>query len=173
MERKLSINFFGAPCSGKTTFATQLFSDLKKDHYDVEFVPEYAKTLTYENRQNVLKNQLFVFANQYYNMTVPNTKIIINDSPLLLSLIYNKSHENLDSLALECYNEFDNINFYLPIKDNYISKGRNESLEEARLIDDKIIIMFIDLHIPFIQINDYNMIKFHLNNNEYFARHNR
>ena len=66
MKLKYVINLYGGPGVGKSTVAAELFSLMKKENYNVEFVTEHAKELTYEGRYNVLdQDQLYVFAKQH------------------------------------------------------------------------------------------------------------
>ena len=56
------INLIGAPGSGKTTIATDLFSKMKYLGYNVELVTEYAKELVWEQRHETFKNELYIFS---------------------------------------------------------------------------------------------------------------
>lgn len=44
------INFWGAPGSGKSTAAAELFVQMKKDGANIELTTEYAKDLVYSSR---------------------------------------------------------------------------------------------------------------------------
>jgi len=55
------INLFGGPCSGKSTIASWLFSRLKEEDIDVEFVSEYIKGWTFIPRNCDSFDQLYVF----------------------------------------------------------------------------------------------------------------
>ena len=86
------INFFGGPCSGKSTAAAGLFYLMKKQKYNVELVTEFAKDLVYEDHTMALSEQNYVFANQEYRLARLEGKIdyAISDSPLILSNISSK-----------------------------------------------------------------------------------
>lgn len=150
------VNLFGGPGVGKSTVASELFCYYKKKHIDVELVTEYAKELTWEERKNILdRDQLYIFAKQHRKISrlIGNVNIIITDSPLLLSSIYFNTTTNIydqnifDSFVLNTYNKYNNINILL--KRNPLFKyndiGRNQNLNEAILIDEKIQI-FLDNH---------------------------
>lgn len=150
------INMIGAPCSGKSTASAQLFAKLKMKHINCELVTEYAKDLTWEQRYNILKNQVYILAKQYNRLERLRDKVdyVITDSPLILSLIYNQDLKNLDNLTLELFNKFDNINLFLPIK-QYVGIGRNESYEEAVKIEEKILTMLKEYKISYsIMVNN-------------------
>ena len=58
------INLYAGPCAGKTTHAHDLTAYLKKRGYNVEFIPEYAKTLVYQERKELAENQIHIFNEQ-------------------------------------------------------------------------------------------------------------
>ena len=64
--KKLVINIFGGPGCGKSTTATGVFSLLKLHGVNAEFVSEFAKDLTWEERYKTLKNQNYVSAKQHH-----------------------------------------------------------------------------------------------------------
>lgn len=57
------INLMGAPGTGKSTIASELFSKMKWLGYDVELVSEYAKELVWEERSETFKNELYLLNN--------------------------------------------------------------------------------------------------------------
>ena len=88
------INLIGSPGTGKSTLASELFSKMKWQGYDVELVSEYAKELVWEERTETFKNELYLFAKQHHRMFRLNNKVkyIITDRPLILSLFYNEKY---------------------------------------------------------------------------------
>ena len=48
MKNTLVVNLYGAPGSGKSTGAAYLFSRLKMNGVDCEYVPEFAKSAVWE-----------------------------------------------------------------------------------------------------------------------------
>ena len=83
------INFYGGPSAGKSTMAAQLFGIMKANRFNVEYVPEFAKDLTWK-QSKCLDDQLYVFAVQHHALytLLGQVDYIITDSPLLLSLHY-------------------------------------------------------------------------------------
>ncbi len=149
MKCKLVINIFGGPGVGKSTIASGLFFRLKCLHYDVELIDEYAKYLVYQNRIDVLKkDQLKVFAEQQAKLRVvaEHRKILIVDSPLILSKIYFNEKENIvdpnlfTPIVVQMFNYYPNFNILLKRNPGlpYEEKGRYQSLEEAKKIDEKV-----------------------------------
>ncbi len=66
VKLKKLINFFGGPSTGKSTYAAELYSDMKKRKLSVELVTEFPKDLIWDGLDTILLcDQLFVFANQH------------------------------------------------------------------------------------------------------------
>jgi len=155
MKLKYVINLFGGPGVGKSTVAAGLFSLMKKENYNVEFVTEYAKELTYEGRYNVLdQDQLYVFAKQHRKILRLKNKVdwIISDSPLLLSSVYSEmnpynihDHSIFEKLVFNINEKYGNIDILLLRNKDYEYKqeGRYQD-EEGALFVDKAIKRVID-----------------------------
>ncbi len=138
------VNLFGGPGSGKSTFAARLFSELKAVGINAELVSEYAKDKVYEENKTVFKNQLYLFAKQYYKIATCADKVdvVVTDSPLLLSIIYNKSPilgEEFEKLVLKISNSFNNINLFVERTHDYQNDGRIHSEEESNEISKQIL----------------------------------
>lgn len=131
------INLIGAPGSGKTTIATDLFSKMKYLGYNVELVTEYAKELVWEQRHETFKNELYIFGKQHQRLfrLKDKVKFIITDRPLILSVFYNHIYGdkslNFDNIVIQEVNKFNNINFFLERDFNYENNGRNQTEEES------------------------------------------
>ena len=88
----LIINLFGGPGTGKSTTAAALFYKLKMMGINCELVTEFAKDITWEKNKKALACQPYVFGKQCYRIErcVDQVDVIITDSPLPLSILYNK-----------------------------------------------------------------------------------
>lgn len=132
------INLIGAPGSGKSTTASELFAKMKWLGYDVELVSEYAKELVWEERNETFKNELYLFAKQHHRMFRLNGKVkyIITDRPLILSVFYNKKYgdnsNTFKTLVLQEVNKFKNIDIFLNRTKPYVQKGRNQTEEGSK-----------------------------------------
>ena len=60
MNNTLVINLFGGPGCGKSTTMARIFADLKIQGYNAEMVSEFAKDLVYEQRQETMKDELYL-----------------------------------------------------------------------------------------------------------------
>lgn len=154
------INLFGGPGCGKSTIAAELFATLKKQGYEVELVTEYAKDKVWEESYKTLENQIYVFSKQLHRMWRLKDKVqfIITDSPLLLSIIYDKDkNEDLKNLIITKFNSFDNINVVINRSTVYNQNGRYQNEEQANAIDKEIKELLVSRDIPF-QSEDINNV---------------
>lgn len=144
VKNMLVVNFFGGPGCGKSTTAAWLFSELKQRRISCEYVTEFAKDLTWEENKNALACQEYVFGNQSYRMHIVKDKVdvLITDSPLPLSIVYNHgrlAENEFNKIVWQVFNMYDNLNIYLTRPDVYEQTGRNESAEEAFMIDSELL----------------------------------
>jgi tRNA uridine 5-carbamoylmethylation protein Kti12 len=85
------INLFGGPCTGKSTVASGLFWRMKMQGRNVALVQEYAQEAIWEQRQNLLDDQIYIFAKQQRRLNRlqgHGLDWVITDSPLPLSVVY-------------------------------------------------------------------------------------
>jgi tRNA uridine 5-carbamoylmethylation protein Kti12 len=145
------INLFGGPCTGKSTVAAGLFFLMKTQDYSVELVHEYAKELAWENR---MESQDFISAMQNRRLERLQGKVdyVITDSPLLLGLNYGHTLESFRKYQLDCFLNYNNfLNIFLVRDDlKYKQTGRFETLQEAKLMDTKILAAIEKAKLEFI-----------------------
>ena len=128
----LIVNLFGAPGAGKSTLAAYIFARLKMEGVNAELVTEFAKDKTWENNQKALANQVYVFGKQLYRITrcQDDLDVIVTDSPLLLSVIYNHSDilgEDFNNLVYKVFSSYNNANYFINRVKKYNPKGRNQT----------------------------------------------
>jgi GTPase SAR1 family protein len=137
------VNLFAPPGSGKSTLAAGVFSELKLRNISCELVTEYAKDLVWDNSLDVLKDQIYIFAEQLHRLKrLRNHKLefVIVDSPLPLSVFYGE-HESevFRKLVMEEFSKFINVNFWVNRTKPYNPTGRLQTEEESDSIKPHII----------------------------------
>lgn len=82
--------------------------------------------------------------------------IIITDSPLFLSTMYNfdsNIEPEFTQTVIKKFNEFENYNFFLKRLKEYNPKGRNQTEEEAKELDNKIKTSLNKFNIEYEEVN--------------------
>lgn len=133
-----------------------VFNMLKTADYNVEYVQEFAKTLTWEKNHVALSNQFYVSGVQNYtqNMLLGQVQAVITDSPTLLGLLYYKEQNSkINNLfyrfMVESFKAQNNMNFFLNRKKKYNPSGRNQTEEESNIIADNMLSLLRVNDIPF------------------------
>lgn len=140
----LVVNLFGTPGAGKSTGAAYIFSQLKMCGYNVELVTEFAKDKVWENNEEVFKNQAYIFGKQSFKLSRCKDKvdIVVTDSPLLLSALYNSDPvlgEKFNEVIADVFNSYNNINFLVERSKPYNPIGRNQTEEESDALKRPLI----------------------------------
>lgn len=144
------VNLYAGPGSGKSTTCAGVFAKLKLAGVNCEMALEYAKDKVWESSFKVLDNQIYVFGKQLHRLwrLKDQVDVVITDSPLLLSILYDSSkNENFKNLILDQYKSFNNLNYFIKRNDNYNPKGRMQTIEEAKKLDTELSDILHDLHI--------------------------
>lgn len=150
IKNPISVNFLGGPGISKSSLATMLFSELKWLNLNAEYVGEYAKTKTWE--KSPLSDQIYIFGKQQHAMEIlrGQVDIIVTDSPLLIShLYYSGGSNHFKHLIREVYDSYTNINILLERVKPYHKRGRSQSPEQARELDDKMHGILIEQNVPY------------------------
>ena len=158
-DGKLLINFFGSPAAGKTVAATSLFAALKRNHVDTVLVSEFAHHRVIEENSTGLKNQLWIWANQQYNIFCGynHATVTVTDSPILLGAIYNTdASPALLDVIFEQHHRYNNLNVVmeLDLRHPYSMTGRVHSLTESLTIQSRIFDMLDEREIPYIRYSE-------------------
>lgn len=157
MRKPIVVNFFGGPGYGKSVCAAIVFSELKKRGYSVEMVFEFAKDLFYAGVTPPY-NQAFVFGNQLWKIEqcIHKNEIVLVDSPLPLSIVYNNCEylrDSFNTMVFEAFNSFRNINFLLDYQFEYQKEGRYQEEDESRVLHIKTVEMLNKYRIPYSSIS--------------------
>lgn len=130
------VNLFGVPSAGKSTGAAYIFSQLKLNGINAELITEFAKDKVWENNTEVFKNQAYLFGKQSYRMSRCRDKVdvLITDSPLPLSIFYNKDAvlgEDFNRTVMNVFNSYNNLNYLLLRVKPYNPIGRHQTEKES------------------------------------------
>lgn len=150
----LIVNLFGAPSSGKSTAAAFIFAQLKMAGLDCELVTEFAKDKTWEENWSSLKNQAYIFGKQYRRMerVWGKVDVIITDSPLMTSIVYNdrpELGEPFQDMIMDVHNNYNNMNFLLFRNTYEKGEGRTQDQSAAREIHNKILQMLAHFEVDY------------------------
>lgn len=137
------VNLFGSPGTGKSTGAAYIFSQLKMRGINAELVTEFAKDKVWEESKAVFNNQAYIFGKQYFRISrcADKVDVVITDSPLLLSVIYNNDPvlgEDFNNVVRKVMNSYDCKNYFLVRTKAYNPIGRFQTEEESDKIADEI-----------------------------------
>lgn len=136
------VNLMGGPCVGKSTMCSDIFSILKRKGVEIEMSLEYAKDIVYEENFKKLDNQIYIFGKQHYRVWRLNGKVqvVITDSPLLNSIIYDKTNNQLlKDLVIYEFKKMNTLNFYIDREVDYNPNGRMQTLEQALQVDQNYL----------------------------------
>lgn len=151
------INLIGGPCSGKSTSAAQLFSELKKTNMSVELLQEPVKRHIYNGDGGIINHQIALFGEQLFCIDSLCGKVdcIITDGSLLLNAVYDRSNNQLfRALVIQEYSRFRNLDFFVNRGElQFKGYGRIHTEEESREIDTKIRDMYRFADAPYIDVN--------------------
>lgn len=143
MKDTLVVNLFGAPGAGKSTGAAYVFSRLKMMGINTELVTEFAKDKVWENSTEVLNNQPYVFGEQSLRISrcCDKVDVVITDSPLLLSILYNEEKRISDSLnrfVFDVFKLYNNKNYLIYRTKDFNPIGRLQNKDESDVIHNNI-----------------------------------
>jgi hypothetical protein len=146
----LVVNLFAGPGAGKSTLAAGTFAWLKsRTTLRVELVTEFAKELTWAECHTEIAWQPRVLGEQSWRLARLDGKVdaVITDSPILLGCVYNKllarPFVGYEVLAWDIHRRFRNMNVRVHRPERYETAGRNETKEEAELIDREVDAMML------------------------------
>lgn len=150
----LLINLFGGPRTGKSTGAAYIFSQLKMAGVNAELVTEFAKDKVWEENKEVFKNKAYIFGKQYFKISrcADKVDVIITDSPLLLSIVYNDNPvlgDSFNETVKNVFSSFNSMNYILSREKEYNPVGRNQTESEAKEVDVQVRAMLDQEKIPY------------------------
>lgn len=153
------INVIGGPGSDKSLISSAIILYLNLHNKTVEMIPDYAKSLVWQQNFEVLKNQYFIAQRQYemIGMLDGQVHFLITECSLPQVLYYNEHYEdNICDIAktrtqiLQWYKQFNNVNILVERGDKrYIHTGRFQDEAQARTIDRGLRQLLVHEGLPF------------------------
>ena len=143
-KNTLLVNLYAGPGAGKSTGAAYIFAKLKMAGIDCEYVSEYAKDRVWQEDQFPLKHcQLYVTGKQCLKITrlIGKVDVIVTDSPIMLGAMYTTEQPHRDVCIYEGKKYRNTLNLFIDRRKTYNPNGRNQTFDEAREIDRRIIDM--------------------------------
>lgn len=139
----LLIAFYAGPGTGKSTTAAEVFAHLKRMGYNAEYVHEVAKDFTWEKRHKALAYQPYVAVKQMWawDRLRGEVDVIVTDTSTLLGLIHGKKlTPAFKTWLIDDYKRRRTLNIFLQRdpKRAYNPKGRRESEESAKAVDNRV-----------------------------------
>ena len=139
------INVMGGPGCEKSVITSAIVLFLKLREKTVEVIPDFAKSLVWQQNFEVLKNQYFIAQRQYEMLSLLDGQVqfLITECSLPQVMYYNENYaENICDIAktraqiLEWYGQYDNVNIFVERGEKkYVHTGRFQDEEQARVID--------------------------------------
>lgn len=163
MKKTIVINMMGGPGAGKSTMASLLFAKMKMAGISCEYVTEYAKDMVWENRYNILNDQLYILSKQFRRLKRINgaVDVIITDSPIINNIYYNGkitnsmdkiSNKIINELVFELCDKFDNYYYLIERNHGYEQKGRYQTEQESNIVSKEIKDMLDSFGIEYAQL---------------------
>lgn len=139
------VNIIGGPGSEKSLVAAAIKVFFNVQGKTVEGIPDFAKTLVWQNNFEVLKNQYFIAQRQFEMLSLVDGQVqfLLNECSLPQVMYYNEAYaDNICDIAktraqiLEWHGQFDNVNILVERGDKkYVHSGRYQDEDQARAID--------------------------------------
>lgn len=155
-DEPLVVNLFGGAGIGKSTVAAGIFYSLKRMQTSCELVTEFAKDMVWEKHDNMLQDQIMVFAQQHRRIDRlrGEVDVVVTDSPFIMGICYSDGRYNaLPTLIVEAWNSFNNLNIVLERSTKYEQKGRVQTEQQAIEKDQQIIDLLEKRNIPYHTID--------------------
>lgn len=155
MKNTLVINLFGGPGVGKSTLCASVFARLKVMGIDCEMATEYAKDMVWEESYKKLENQIYIFGKQHARVhrLLGKVDVVITDSPLLNSIVYDKSNnQELKNLTISEFKKLNTLNFYINRRLKYEENGRVQTLDQAIDVDNAYLNLIKENNITYSEI---------------------
>ena len=156
------INIIGGPGCDKSLFSSAIVLSLNLRNKTVETIPDFAKSLVWQQDFEALKNQYSVAQRQFEMLQLLDGQVqyLVTECSLPQLLYYNEHYEdNICDVAktrtriLEWYGQNDNINVMVERGDKrYVHTGRFQDESQAIAVDHALRQILQRENIPFTSL---------------------
>lgn len=156
------INVMGGPGCDKSLITSAIILFLKLHNKTVEVIPDFAKSLVWQQNFEVLKNQYFIAQRQFEMLSLLDGQVqyLISECSLPQVLYYNENYlDNICDISktrtqiLAWHGQFNNINVLVERGErNYIRTGRFQDEEGAHAIDRGLRELLLREELPFTPV---------------------
>lgn len=156
------INVIGGPGCDKSLITSAIILFLKLHNKTVEVIPDFAKSLVWQQNFEVLKNQYFIAQRQFEMLTLLDGQVqyLISECSLPQVLYYNENYlDNICDISktrtqiLAWHGQFNNVNVLVERGErNYVRTGRFQDEEGARAIDRGLRELLLREELPFASV---------------------
>ena len=139
------INIIGGLGSNKSLFSSAIVLYLNMQQKSVETVPDYAKSLVWQQNFEMLKNQYSIAQRQFemIDLIDGQVQVIVTECSLPQVLYYNENYQDnicdiskTRSHILKWYKQHNNVNILITRGDRkYVHSGRFQDEDAAKKID--------------------------------------
>lgn len=153
------INIIGGPGCEKSLFSAAIVLYLNLHHKTVETIPDFAKSLVWQQNFEVLKNQYFIAQRQFemLNLLDGQVQYLITECSLPQVMYYNENYaDNICDIGKtrtqirEWYKQHNNVNILVERGDKkYVHTGRFQDEDQAREVDRGIRALLMREGLPF------------------------
>ena len=156
------INVIGGPGGDKSLYSAAILLHLNLHNRTIETIPDYAKSLVWQQNYAVLKNQYYIAQRQFEMLELLDGQVqyLITECSLPQILFYNENYpDNICDVAktrdqiLRWHQQFDNVNLLVERSDKkYVRSGRFQDEEQARDVDRGLRALLEREGIPFTTV---------------------
>jgi len=153
-KEAIVVNLISGPGTGKSIITARLFEKLKLKYISCDISMEYIKRKLREKALKVIESQIYIFGKQQFQLFTmkDEVEVIITDSPIILSAIYDKTKcPHLRALILKEFKSYNNMTYFIERdpKAKYEQEGRYQDLKGAKKVDKKVKKFMDDHKIPY------------------------
>ena len=157
------INIIGGPGCDKSLYSAALVLNFNLRHKTVETIPDYAKSLVWQQDYEALRNQYFIAQQQFRMIQILDGQVqfLVTECSLPQLLYYNGTYaDNICDVAktrqqiLDWYCQCSNVNVLVqrdPDK-KYVRSGRFQDEDQARDIDRALKATLLREGLPFTEL---------------------